>query len=229
MKPDLEGDQFWRYQRVISPGLQEYIEAISFAHYLAHDSLITWKDIQDHLSDKSGTPVRFLFYVSHRTSRLGKRWLTITPFPRLVFSSADRRLFAGRVRPHGRAYALRHHRHSAQGRAGHRGRRLHVSSPVQGRVRDPHPSLKGVEEEATRYWRITTKDREWWVHRHTLTLVKGFADAACGAVTYAVAIRCFEYDLPHDVLGDIVSRTLDTSQPGESRGREGDCAEFGYD
>jgi len=61
MKPDLEGDQFWRYQRVISPGLQEYIEAISFAHYLTHDSLITWKEIQDRLSDKSGSPVRFIF------------------------------------------------------------------------------------------------------------------------------------------------------------------------
>jgi len=58
--------------------------------------------------------------------------------------------------------------------------------------------------------------------------VKGFADAACGAVTYAVAIRCYEYDLPHDILGDIVSR-FETTQPAESRGREGDCAEFGYD
>lgn len=59
MKMDLEGDQFWRYQRAISPGLQEYIEALSFAHYLTHDSLITWREVQDRLSDKSGSPVRF--------------------------------------------------------------------------------------------------------------------------------------------------------------------------
>ena len=59
----------------------------------------------------------------------------------------------------------------------------------------------------------------------------GFADAAYGAVAYAVAIRCYEYDLPHDILDDIVSRfrMLDTSHAGESRGREGDCPEFGYD
>lgn len=64
MGPDLEGDQFWRYQRVISPGLQEYIEAISFAHYLAHNSLITWRELQGRLSDESGTPVR-LSFASH--------------------------------------------------------------------------------------------------------------------------------------------------------------------
>jgi hypothetical protein len=58
--------------------------------------------------------------------------------------------------------------------------------------------------------------------------IKGLADAACGVVAYAVAIRCYEYDLPHDILDDIVSRTLDTSQPGEARGRQGDYAEFGY-
>jgi len=63
MKPDLEGDQFWRYQRAVSPGLQEYIEALSFAHYLTHDSLITWKEIQDRLSDEAGIPVRFLSFV----------------------------------------------------------------------------------------------------------------------------------------------------------------------
>ena len=65
MKPDLEGDQFWRYQRVVSAGTQEYIEALSFAHYLSHGSLISWKEVQDHLSDESGSPVRFfLSFVS---------------------------------------------------------------------------------------------------------------------------------------------------------------------
>lgn len=64
MRPDLEGDRFWRYQRVISPGLQEYIEALSFAHYLTHNCLITWKEVQDRLSDESGIPVR-LFSADH--------------------------------------------------------------------------------------------------------------------------------------------------------------------
>ena len=63
MRQDLEGDRFWRYQRVVSPGLQEYIEALSFAHYLTHGSLITWREVQDRLSDESGTPVRLLCLV----------------------------------------------------------------------------------------------------------------------------------------------------------------------
>jgi hypothetical protein len=53
-REDLADDRFWRYQRCVSPGLQEYIEAQSFAHYLLHDSLITWQEVQDSLSDESG-------------------------------------------------------------------------------------------------------------------------------------------------------------------------------
>lgn len=64
MKPDLEGDQFWRYQRVICPGVQEYIEALSFAHYLSHNTLITWSEVQNCLSDESGSPVRFIPMIS---------------------------------------------------------------------------------------------------------------------------------------------------------------------
>ena len=39
--PDLAGINAWRYQRQISGGIQEYMEAISFEHYLRHQSLIT--------------------------------------------------------------------------------------------------------------------------------------------------------------------------------------------
>ena len=51
---------------------------------------------------------------------------------------------------------------------------------------------------------------------------------ACGVVAYAVAIRCYEYDLPNDMLDDIVSRTLDATHPSSSPGRQGDYTEFGY-
>lgn len=78
MKGDLEGDQFWRYQRAVSPGLQEYIEALGFAHYLTHDSLITWQEVQDHLSDEPGSPVRFppLRFPSHASYVLSSQTLT---------------------------------------------------------------------------------------------------------------------------------------------------------
>ena len=38
---DLVGINAWRYQRQISGGIQEYMEAISFEHYLKHQTLIT--------------------------------------------------------------------------------------------------------------------------------------------------------------------------------------------
>lgn len=46
MREDLEGDRFWRYQAAISPGLQEYIEALAFAHYLEHGTLVSYLQVQ---------------------------------------------------------------------------------------------------------------------------------------------------------------------------------------
>lgn len=57
LRPELQGDRFWRYQRQVSPGLQEYIEALSFAHYLEHGSLITFEEVQRTLMDSEGVEV----------------------------------------------------------------------------------------------------------------------------------------------------------------------------
>lgn len=57
---ELQGDKFWRYHRQVSPGLQEYIEALSFAYFLDHGSLITFDEVQATLSDKDGIPVRLI-------------------------------------------------------------------------------------------------------------------------------------------------------------------------
>ncbi|TVY31271.1 Translin-associated protein X [Lachnellula subtilissima] len=46
--PDLTGINAWRYQRQISGGIQEYMEAVSFEHYLKHQRLIT-------ISEAAGT------------------------------------------------------------------------------------------------------------------------------------------------------------------------------
>ncbi|KAG6869172.1 hypothetical protein C0993_012271 [Termitomyces sp. T159_Od127] len=56
LRPELAGERFWRYQRQVSPGLQEYIEALSFAHYLEHGSLITFDQVQQSLADPDGAP-----------------------------------------------------------------------------------------------------------------------------------------------------------------------------
>lgn len=44
--PDLQGVDAWRYQRQISSGVQEYIEAVSFQHYLETQTLITYEEAQ---------------------------------------------------------------------------------------------------------------------------------------------------------------------------------------
>lgn len=60
LRIDLEGDKFWRYERQVSPGLQEYIEALSFAHYLDHGTLITFGEVQNTLRDLEGVEVSLL-------------------------------------------------------------------------------------------------------------------------------------------------------------------------
>jgi len=57
LKPELEGEKYWRYQRQVSPGVQEYVEALSFAHYLEHGSLITFDAVQQTLMDPQGNQV----------------------------------------------------------------------------------------------------------------------------------------------------------------------------
>jgi len=56
---DIQGTtKFWRYQRQISPGIQEYIEAQSFAHYLEHGTLITYDQVKQSLvNQKDGLAV----------------------------------------------------------------------------------------------------------------------------------------------------------------------------
>lgn len=44
--PDLQGLNAWRYQRQISGGCQEYVEALSFQHYLETQRLLTHQEAQ---------------------------------------------------------------------------------------------------------------------------------------------------------------------------------------
>lgn len=97
--PELEGDRFWRYQHNISPGLQEYIEALSFAHYLQHGTLIPYGEVQKSLSDESGSPVRSI--PSTTLPSIDRASLA-------VFPSSHVGLHSRPVRSDWRAYAFRH-------------------------------------------------------------------------------------------------------------------------
>ncbi|KAG8908541.1 hypothetical protein FRB99_005901 [Tulasnella sp. 403] len=56
MQTDLQGGLFWRYAKSVSGGIQEYIEALSFAHYLEHRGLIPYHVVVDSLKSDDGTP-----------------------------------------------------------------------------------------------------------------------------------------------------------------------------
>ncbi|KAJ3490474.1 hypothetical protein NLI96_g1379 [Meripilus lineatus] len=53
---EIQGDMFWKYHKNVSPGLQEYIEALSFTHYLETGNLITYDQVQASISDDAGNP-----------------------------------------------------------------------------------------------------------------------------------------------------------------------------
>lgn len=49
--PELAGTNSWRYQRQVSGGIQEFIEAISFEHYIQSQSLITRDEVAAQLPE----------------------------------------------------------------------------------------------------------------------------------------------------------------------------------
>jgi len=54
LQPELQGERFWRHQNAISPGMQEYIEAVSFLHYLERGKMISYDGVLDSLRDEKG-------------------------------------------------------------------------------------------------------------------------------------------------------------------------------
>lgn len=97
IRDELRGDRFWRYQRQVSPGLQEYIEALSFAHYLEYGKLVSFEEVQKTLSDEQGLPVCCLVCNPQHWAH----------FLLEVFSTSTRGLSTRIIRPYWRTHALR--------------------------------------------------------------------------------------------------------------------------
>ncbi|KGB75778.1 hypothetical protein CNBG_1616 [Cryptococcus deuterogattii R265] len=51
---------FWKWRKSITPGLEEYIEGLSFMWYLQHGGLVSLDDVQKALSDENGEPLIFV-------------------------------------------------------------------------------------------------------------------------------------------------------------------------
>lgn len=75
---ELVNEDPYRFSRAFSPGLQEYIEALSFYHYLRHSRLISPKEVQtqlefneetDHISLKLN-PVDYVLGIADLTGEL---------------------------------------------------------------------------------------------------------------------------------------------------------------
>ncbi|KAJ7129990.1 Translin [Mycena crocata] len=158
IRPELVGERFWRYQRQVSPGLQEYIEALSFAHYVEHGSLISYQQVQDALCDSDGPffPLTISDYLLGLSDLTGE-------LMRFAISNIARR--------------------------GGRPKASLVCAFVRG--------CKSDFEQFTPYVRDLSKKQS--VTANSLEKIE--------AAAYAVAVRGSEFDLPPEMLDDLVAQT----------------------
>ncbi|KAJ7785962.1 Translin [Mycena metata] len=157
MRPELVGDRYWRYHRQVTGGVQEYIEALSFAHYVEHDALISYQQVQDALSDADGpffplNPSDYLLGLSDLTGEL----------MRFAISNIARR--------------------------GGRPKASQVCAFVRG--------CKSDFERFTPHVRDLSKKQ--YVTANSLEKIE--------VAAYAISVRSSEYDLPQEMLDDLVAQ-----------------------
>lgn len=57
---EIDGEyEFWQFQRNITPGMEEYAEAVSYAHYLSEEKLITHATLLEWLQPDEMPAVRY--------------------------------------------------------------------------------------------------------------------------------------------------------------------------
>lgn len=169
LKPELVGDLFWRHERQVSPGLQEYIEALSFAYYLEHGTLIPFEEVQKSISDTDGKPY---FPLTVSDYLLGLSDLT-GELMRFAISGLSRK--------------------------GGRKKAMEVCAFVR--------SCKADFERFTDHIRDLRKKQSV-----TTSSLEKIEDTV-----YAIAVRSSEYDLPPEMLDDIVATIS-----AQSNARRGD-------
>ncbi|TFK30309.1 Translin [Coprinopsis marcescibilis] len=160
LRHELGKELFWRHERQVSPGLQEYIEALSFAHYLEHGTLISYGEVQKSLSDSDGVPY----------------------FPLTV---SDYLLGLSDLTGELMRYAI-----SGLARKGGRKRAVDVCVFVR--------NCKADFERYTPYIRELRKKQAV-----TSSSLEKIEDAV-----YAIFLRSSEYDIPPDMLDDIVAQSI---------------------
>ncbi|KAK7694361.1 hypothetical protein QCA50_001547 [Cerrena zonata] len=182
---EVKGDRFWRYQRAVSPGLQEYIEALSFTHYLDTGRLVSYDEVQKSLSDNEGNQY---FPLPLEDYLLGLSDLT-GELMRFAISSIPHR--GGRAKANEVCAFVR-------------------NCKADFEIFVPH--VRDLRKKQN----VTSQSLE------------KIEDAA-----YTVAVRSSEYDLPPEMLDDLVSRTVSSVHGGDGggsgrrkRGREDDHDDY---
>ncbi|KAF5337309.1 hypothetical protein D9611_003198 [Ephemerocybe angulata] len=181
LRAELEADMFWRYERQVSPGLQEYIEALSFAWYLEHGSLIPFSEVQKSISDSDGkayfplTVADYLLGLSDLTGELMR-------------------------------FAI-----SGLSRKGGRKKAMEVCAFVRTCKADFDrftPFIYELRKKQSVTTQSLEKIEDSWCF--PLALVKR-PDRLFLAV-YAICVRSSEYDLPPEMLDDIVASISQSSR-----------------
>ncbi|EMD41657.1 hypothetical protein CERSUDRAFT_102067 [Gelatoporia subvermispora B] len=211
VRGEVVGDRFWRYQKNVSPGLQEYIEALSFAHYLEHENMISYDEVQKTLCAEDGTPH---FPLPVEDYLLGLSDLT-GELMRFAISSISRR--GGRLKASQVCTFVR------ACRAGqYNSLDLSLCSAIAVR---PIFDMGLLSFPCTSFVRLiadVSVDFEGWTpffrdlrKKQTVTSqsLEKIEDVA-----YAIAVRSSEYDIPPELLDDIVERTVTSSTYGGTYG-----------
>lgn len=159
---EVQAERFWQYHRAVSPGLQEYIEALGFAHYLEHGTMVSYEEVQLSLSDENGIPY---FTLPKEDYLLGLSDVT---------GELMRFAISGIAQKGGRARARE----------------------VCAFVRQ----CKADFERFTPYVRELSKKQA--VTSQSLEKIE---DAV-----YAIVVRGSEYDIPPDMLDDLIAQSIST-------------------
>ncbi|PPQ90409.1 hypothetical protein CVT25_014927 [Psilocybe cyanescens] len=193
LQPELESERFWRYQRQVSPGLQEYIEALSFAHYLDHGSLITFDEVQKTLMTPEGVEY---FPLTLSDYLLGLSDLTGELMRFAISGIANK---------------------------GGRKRATEVCAFVR-RCKSDFEGMTPYIRELRKKQSVTTQSLEKIEDDDGALTEPSASGFFSTPAAYAIVVRSSEYDLPPEILEDIVAQSVSNynSYSHETRGRRRD-------
>jgi predicted translin family RNA/ssDNA-binding protein len=236
LREDLQGARFWRYRQNIAGGLQEYIEALGLAHYFARGSLISYDAVQRTLSAEDGANVGSQSdrALTMRSSCCPSFFLSLQYLPLPVddylLGLSDltgelmRYAISTIARKGGRARALQVCSFVRATKAGeHSALRLSLlplpmpSQPSTSRPADPvrAPQTLSRSPRSSGSCARSSASRPARCRRSkTVSPPRAFSarrlpcSSATTVAAYAITVRTAEYDLPQEMLDEIVSRCV---------------------